>query len=187
MNLSEVLCRVTNALEAAEIQYMLVGSVAATYYGYFRNTADIDIVIEAQPQQLQKLVSELSKKDYYAQINDALAAWKQRDMFNVIDTSAGWKVDFIFLKPRAYGREQFRRRKRSVFEGLSLFFASPEDIILSKLEWAKMGESARQVEDVARLLQKTTHPLDQGYIENWADELGVTAQWRAARQQAGLQ
>jgi hypothetical protein len=187
MAIKEVLHRVSAALDIAEIRYMLVGSVASSYYGYFRSTADIDIVIEAEPQQLQKLIQELKENDYYAQIDDALEARRNRSMFNVLDNSEGWKIDFIFLKPRPYSREEFRRRKHSIFEGISLFFASPEDTILSKLEWAKIGESARQIEDVARLLIKTTHSIDRAYIDNWAKELGVTAQWNTARQQAGLE
>ena len=187
MGMSEVLRRISDALHAAEIQYMLVGSLAASYYGYLRTTADIDFVIDANPEEIQKLIQELKRSDYYAQIEDALEAWRHRSMFNVMDVLAGGKVDFIFVKPRPYSREEFRRRKHGVFDGISLFVAALEDTIISKLEWAKMGESARQVEDVARLLMKTSYPVDRDYVDHWVSELALTAQWEEARRQANLE
>lgn len=189
MGMSEVLRRVTDALHATEIQYMLVGSFASSIHGYLRSTADIDFVIDASPEQLQKLIQELKDKDYYAQIEDALEAWRNRSMFNVMDTLAGGKIDFIFVKPRPYSREEFRRRRRSAFEGISLFVASVEDTIVSKLEWAKLGESARQIEDVARLSQKISisGSLDRAYIDKWVNELGLISQWSEAKRIAGFE
>jgi len=68
-----------------------------------------------------------------------------------------------------------------------MFVASPEDVIVSKLEWAKMGESARQIEDVAAVLKKQRANVDYAYIEEWVSELGLISEWDRARQLAGLE
>ena len=72
-----------------------------------------------------------------------------------------------------------RRRPADLAGGLGVFLATPEDTILSKLEWArKGGGSQRQLADVAGVLEVWGASLDRGYVERWAAELGVTDLWR---------
>ena len=61
--------------------------------------------------------------------------------FNIIDLSSGWKIDLIIRKPRPFSLSEFDRRFQVNFEGLSIFMASAEDVILAKLEWAKLSAS----------------------------------------------
>jgi hypothetical protein len=95
--------RVVDALEAAAIPYMLVGSFASTWHGAPRTTQDIDIVIDPTPDGLDRLLADLGADDVYVSpsAHDAPAA---RDQFNVIDAAAGWKVDLIVRKDRAFSR-----------------------------------------------------------------------------------
>ena len=65
--------------------------------------------------------------------------------------------------------------------------ASAEDIVIAKLEWAKMGESARQIEDVVGILKVRGKELDRSYLEKWITELGLHSEWDRARQSAGLE
>lgn len=69
---------------------------------------------------------------------------------------------------------------------MTLYIASAEDVVLSKLEWAKLSESERQIADVVGILRTQGEELDQVYIERWATALGVEAQWNRARADAGL-
>jgi predicted nucleotidyltransferase len=108
-------------------------------------------------------------------------------MFNVLDTTSGWKIDFILKKPVPFHAEAFRRRFAVTFDGVPTSVISAEDLILSKLEWARMGESERQVRDAAVVLQKGQHQLDLPYIEKWVNELGLTPQWSQARNFAALE
>jgi hypothetical protein len=61
---------------------------------------------------------------------------------------------------------------------VTVALASPEDTILSKLEWAKKaGRSEKQIEDAAGVL--AVNPgLNRAYVERWARELGVLDLWR---------
>jgi hypothetical protein len=140
MSIPEVLQRIVGALDQAGISYMLSGSFASAYYGALRATQDIDLVIAATPAQLRTFVQALSNDQYYADLAAALEAYNRQSMFNVIDLATGWKIDFIMRKARAFSREEFGRRQMTNLQGMTLFVASAEDVILSKLEWAKVAQ-----------------------------------------------
>lgn len=186
MNAALVLQVVTEALDRAGAQYMITGSFAGNYYGRPRSTADIDFVIAADPNQLKLLVLNLQEKGYYAQTEDALDAWRQNSMFNAIDDSMAWKIDFIMRKPGTYSREAFRRRVTGDIQGVPITISTAEDLIIAKLDWAKQGESQRQIEDVAGILKMKPETLDHAYIERWVKELDLISQWNSAKQNAGM-
>lgn len=186
MSVSEVLGRMTAHLQLRGISYMLVGSFASAFHGALRSTRDIDIVIEATPQQLQGLVAVLQADDYYAELDAAMDAHQHESLFNVIDNSTGWKIDLICRKSRAFDVEEFRRRIPARLFEIQLFVASAEDVIVSKLEWAKLGGSQRQIEDVAKILATQWRTLDQIYLSKWIGELSLREQWSAAKNSAEI-
>jgi hypothetical protein len=186
MSYVEVLRSIVPRLEQSEIPYMITGSIAAAYYGFGRATYDLDIVISATANKLKKLIELLPREQYYAVLQDALDAQGHQSMFNVLDTISGWKIDFILQKAAPFHEEAFQRRVAVVFEGVPTSVISAEDLILSKLDWAKMGESERQVKDAAIVVEKRQPKLDLPYIEKWVRELGLSAQWSQARQLAGI-
>jgi hypothetical protein len=79
----------------------------------------------------------------------ALEAWADESQFNAIDRDAGWKIDLIMRRSRPFSLAEFERRLPITFDGVDLFVASAEDVVIAKLEWAKVGESRRQIEDAA--------------------------------------
>ena len=107
-------------------------------------------------------------------------------MFNIIDLATGWKIDLIIRKSRAFSGEEFRRRQRIELQDLALFVASAEDVIISKLEWSKLAQSRRQIEDVAGILRMRWESLDHSYLEKWLRELGLKTEWEDARRVAGI-
>jgi hypothetical protein len=52
--------------------------------------------------------------------------------------------------------------------------------LIAKLEWHKMGESARQLEDAAGVIRRQGVALDQEYVSRWVEELDLAEQWRQA-------
>src|ERR1051325_10316000 len=187
MNYADVLRSIVPKLEQTEIPYMITGSIAAAYYGLGRATYDLDIVISATPDQLKKLIEVLPKGQYYAVMQDALDAHRHHSMFNVLDTTSGWKIDFILKKPAPFHEEAFQRRLAVTFDGVPTSVISAEDLIVSKLDWARMGESERQIRDAAVVLEKCRDKLDNSYIEKWLDQLGLAAQWSQTQKLAGLE
>jgi hypothetical protein len=187
MSSERVLKYVTYALNEACIPFMVVGSFASNLYGVGRATYDIDVVISANAEQLQTFHSMFGKSEWYFDLSDALEACSRRSMFNILDMLEGWKIDIIFEKLGPYHRIAFERRVPAEIEGVPLFAPSAEDVIISKLDWAKMGSSSRQIEDVAGILEEQKDTLDSGYIEKWIAELQLSEQWHAARKLAGLE
>ena len=185
MSLEELLGFVVQSLDETGIPYMLTGSLAASYHGAPRATQDVDLVIEADVSALGRLAERLREAGLYvsdAAIQEAVAS---RGLFNAIDSASGWKVDFILRKDRPFSREEFEARQTITFAGLDLSIARAEDMVVAKLEWAKLSDSERQLRDVAEILNVQAHLLDIEHIERWVDELGLGAQWGRARDLAG--
>jgi hypothetical protein len=179
--IGEFLRRVAAALDLSGVPYMLTGSMASSMYGVPRATNDLDFVVAPTREQLLSLVQLFRRVGFSVESEAALSALKNEGQFNVIDFPNGWKVDLIVRKSRAFSLVEFNRRETHEVEGIRLTIASPEDVILAKLEWAKVGESERQLIDVAGILRMQSDHLDFQYVEHWVETLGLQRQWRAAR------
>jgi hypothetical protein len=176
--LAEALRAVVGWLHGADVPFMIAGSFASTFHGHPRATQDIDIVIAPTRDALLRFLASLPPERVYADTASALEAFTHHDMFNVIDLETGWKVDLIFRKARAFSLSEFERRQSVEWMGVSLFVATAEDVILSKLEWAELcGGSERQIRDVAGVLEMRGAQLDRAYIESWLDELAIRLLW----------
>ncbi len=185
MRASEVLRRISAALDRAGIAYMLTGSFASAHHGAPRSTLDIDIVISANPEQLRTFVQSVPRSEYYADLDAALEA-HTRPLFNVIDLATGWKIDLIIRKSRAFSQEEFGRRQLVSVQGLPLYVASAEDVVIAKLEWSKLAQSQRQIEDVATILRLRWELLDRIYLEKWISELNLDKEWSNSKGIAGI-
>jgi hypothetical protein len=177
---ANVFGRVIGALEQAGIPYMLTGSFASSFHGLPRATQDIDIVISPTADQIRSLIDLLPPAEYYADRDAALDAQRERGQFNVIDFATGWKVDLIIRKSRPFSQHEFDRREVVEFQGMNMAIASAEDVLIAKLEWAKLSASSRQIQDAAGILQVREGELDLDYIRKWVERLDVEDQWRAA-------
>lgn len=183
---ADVFRQIVELLEQVGITYLLTGSWASNYYGAPRSTADIDFVVAATAAQIQEFLTLLPESEYYFDLPTAIDAAQRRSMFNIISDVTGWKIDLIFHKSGAFNEEKLRRRVKVDIEGVPVFATTAEDILLSKLEWAKMGESLRQIEDAAGILKVSGNQLDSAYLQKWIDQMHLEDQWAAARKAAGL-
>jgi hypothetical protein len=179
------LSRVVAALERTGIPYMITGSFASSAHGVVRGSKDIDIVIAANEQQIRALIACFPSDHYYADEGDALDAYAHESQFNIIDFATHWKADLIFRKGRPFSRTEFERRRPYVIQDVNVYVASPEDILIAKLEWAKLGESDRQIDDAAGIIATQGERLDRPYVERWVHALELQEQWRRAQQRAG--
>jgi predicted nucleotidyltransferase len=184
VSLAAFLERVVEVLDEAKVSYMLTGSLASAFYAVPRATQDIDVVIEAQEEGIDRLVQGLLGAGWYADREAAMEAWRGQSQFNAIEPETGWKADFIVRKDRPYSREEFSRRERISLLGVELAIASLEDVLIAKLEWSHLGDSALQRRDVAQLLERTWQRVDHAYVEKWVRALGLEAEWRAALAEA---
>ena len=180
MSTSDLLRSVVGALDQTGVPYMLTGSLAAAWYGAGRATLDIDLVVDLPVDRIGALIDAMAGPGVYVSPDAAREALAHESMFNIVDTETGWKADLIIRKSRPFSRTEFARRRAVEFEGSRLWIAAPEDLIIAKLEWARLGGSARQIEDVRTLMRVTEPSLDLAYLLQWIAELGLAAEWRAA-------
>ncbi|HEX6642944.1 MAG TPA: hypothetical protein VF215_17640 [Thermoanaerobaculia bacterium] len=165
--------------------YMITGSVASSVHGVPRATQDIDVVIEPTREQLVALMHRFEEPAYDADVDEALDAFRRRSMFSIIDRRGIWKIDFILRKSRPFSKKEFDRRRQIEILDVSVYAATAEDVLLAKLEWAKLGESERQLRDAAGIIEIQGEKLNNDYVERWAAALDVEDQLHAARAKAG--
>jgi hypothetical protein len=178
--------RVLGALDQAGIPCMLTGSFASSYHGAPRATQDIDFVIDPTSDQIKTFVRLLPRDQFYVDEGAALEALRLQGQFNLIDLQTGWKVDLIMRKSRPFSREEFERRAIVEMEGADVPIASIEDVMIAKMEWARIGQSARQLEDAARMLRVRARTVDWGYVEYWTGEMRLQEQWAEVQRAAGI-
>jgi hypothetical protein len=181
MSLTAFFRRVIEILDEVGVPYMLTGSLASAYYAIPRATQDLDVVIATEEVGVDRIVERLQNAGWYVDRDAALEAQRTLGQFNAIDPSSGWKVDFIIRKDRAYSRIEFDRRERVPLLDLEVSIASLEDVLIAKLEWSRLGDSALQRQDVLQLLERAWNRLDRDYVEKWVAELGLRSEWENAR------
>jgi hypothetical protein len=165
----EALHAVVARLEGAGIPYMLTGSVAMSFYAEPRMTRDIDFVVELGAEDAGR-VAQLFSPDYYVSEEAVQAAIAAQGMFNAFDLARLVKVDLVVRKDEEFRRHEFSRRQRFQLKGKEIWIVSKEDLILSKLAWARSSESERQLDDVRKLLASGA---DEAYLREWSGKLGV--------------
>ena len=149
--------------------FMLTGSVAMNYYAQPRMTRDIDLVVSLNETQAEAFF-RLFETEYYFDRQSVADAISQRRMFNLIHNDAVIKVDCVVLKTDAYRQEEFARRRQINLGDFETWIVSREDLVLSKLVWAKDSKSEMQMRDVRNLLSAD---CDMDYLRSRAKILKV--------------
>ena len=170
-------------LEHLGVAYYLGGSIVSSAFGIPRSTLDVDLVADLGLKHVAPLVEAL-QSTYYIDAHMISDAILRKSCFNVIHLPTSFKVDVFALKGREYDRTAMERRVKKSIDpecpstkcpSTEFFLASPEDIVLSKLEWFRLGEevSEQQWRDVIGVLKVRENLLDRKYLQKWAAELGI--------------
>jgi hypothetical protein len=169
---------VTSVLERLGIPYAVGGSLSSSVHGVMRSTLDVDIIADMKLEHIHPFVDALSK-DFYADAEMIRDAIERHSSCNLIHYETSFKVDIFIPKQREFDNIQLERRQSSVIKTdpeQSLYVTTPEDVILSKLEWYRMGGevSDRQWRDILGVLKTRSGELDLDYLHKWAKELKVS-------------
>lgn len=188
MEHTEVVQEIITVLSRLDIPYAVGGSWASSLLGKMRFTTDADITVEPFPGKEAAFCAPFGE-DYYVSLPMIQDAIRRRSSFNIIHWPSGFKVDLFVRKDRPFEAAVLaRRRPHPLPEGPTVMLVSPEDIILLKLEWYRLGggTSERQWDDVLGVFQIQADKLDQPYLDHWAADLGVSDLLQRARQESGV-
>lgn len=171
------LIEIKDALDRANVDYMVVGSLASSAHGLPRATRDADLVAVITSQHIKRLAETLRPK-FYVSEDAALDALHHGTSFNAIHEETFFQVDLFVMKPTPFNMAQFDRRVHVEVDpehSITMPFQSAEDTILSKLDWFRQGQevSERQWQDVLGILRAQGEQLDHKYLRHWAANLGV--------------
>lgn len=181
------LLELKEALGLAEIEYMVVGSLASSVHGLPRATRDADLLVVINYEQAHRLVLALKPK-FYVSEEAAFEAIRYGASFSAIHEATFFQVDMFVVTSMPFNRAQFERREYIEVDpdlGLTMPFQSAEDTVLSKLEWYRSGGgvSERQWRDVMDILRAQGCQLDMNYLRRWAANLDIDDLLQRALQQ----
>jgi hypothetical protein len=159
------------------ISYLVGGSLASSIHGKPRSTDDVDLVATIRRGHVDALVRAWGD-DYYADSEMIREAIDRRSSFNIIHLATMLKVDVFVPGDDPFSAEEMARaRPVRVGDdpGAELVLASPEDTVLQKLRWYRLGGevSERQWRDVLGVLQVAGPKLDHAYVRHWAPRLRI--------------
>ncbi|MCG8469317.1 MAG: hypothetical protein MJB57_14105 [Gemmatimonadetes bacterium] len=178
MTPDEMLRAVVAALEDLAIPYAIGGSIASVAYGEPRATFDIDIVIDIEETDVERLARSLDPSEFHLDEAQARAAVRTGGQFNVLVPRAGFKVDFFIATDDVERRQIEGRRRLPALPDLEATFSPPEELILKKLQYFAAGGSDKHLRDIASMLAISPDQLDVDDIARRAETLGLGEVWR---------
>jgi hypothetical protein len=183
-----VVAKIASVFDALGIRYVVGGSLASSVYGIPRATQDVDLVADIRPSHVDAITSALTD-EFYVDADMIRDALRHRASFNVIHLATMFKADVFIFRGDSWAREEMERARTEQLDApegkVTIRFASPEDTLLHKLIWYKLGNqvSDRQWNDVLGVLRVQGDALDVAYLDRWAPLLDVVDLLSRARQQ----
>jgi hypothetical protein len=178
MEWSDLLDFLARTMSELQIEYFVTGSSATITYGEPRFTNDIDIVAILKSSDVDQLCEAFSAPEFYLSREAVQQAILRRRMFNIIHPTSGLKIDVAVPAENEFNES---RRARTVEVKLKtatrVSFASPEDVILKKMEYFREGGSEKHLRDITGVLRICDRPIDRDYISRWATSLNVEGIW----------
>jgi len=120
---------VFKSFQQHEVRYVVIGGIAAVLYGVPRATFDLDILVEATPENAHCLLDALlgagmgtaSLTNVDDILSNEITIFKDRVRIDVQTSTPGLRFE-----------DAWKRRKTMVYQGQSFYVASRDDLISSK-------------------------------------------------------
>ncbi len=183
-----VVAKIARVFDNLGIRYLVGGSLASSIYGIPRATQDVDLVADIRLEHVDAVTASLTGEFYVdaEMIRDAIG---HRSSFNVVELTTMFKADVFVFKGDLWSREEMKRVRSESLNlpdgAVVLRLASPEDTLLHKLVWYKLGNhvSDRQWRDIVGILKVQGDALDNAYLDQWAPLLDVHSLLLRARRE----
>lgn len=179
----ELLPLLVRPMDEAGITYMLSGGLAAAIYGEPRFTKDVDLVVRIDAEVASALASLFPAPAFDCPSTRIMLAESQRPAggrFSITHAASGHRADCHTIGDVPLYRWGLENRRRASIGSWSIWLASPEYVILAKLQADRMGGHPKHLEDIIAMLRIMQERVDRAVIDDWSTRLGCDAQWRAA-------
>lgn len=175
MDSYDLLQYAAETLERLQVRYLVTGSMATITHGEARFTNDVDVVADFRAEHIEGILKAFPAPDYYCSRDAVQVAVRQRSQFNVIHPASGLKIDFMVPSDDEFNRSRLSRGVSVTMDemGHRAVFASPEDVILKKLQYFREGGSEKHVRDIKGVLMIQGDAIDFNYLRQWAEHLNV--------------
>jgi len=168
MNAESVIEHLIDALNASGIDYVIVGSLASSFYGLSRSTQDADVVIAFHSDQLHELIQLLSPRfERDPQLAFETVTGTTKTVLQ--DRESQFQIEVFYLSEDPHDQERFARRRLANIFDRHAYLLAPEDVVVTKLRWAHLAGRPKDVTDVQTVIRIQGDTLDWPYIERWAE------------------
>jgi len=166
--LQDALQNAVRLLEAAGIDYMVIGGYALPHFGRTRSTLDLDIAVRIEDEASYDRFLRVAEEHGYT----LSICGFSNPVTLLVDRKVGLEVEF-WTRPDGveWGEEALRKRLRREYAGQGFWVISPEDFIVSKL--ARPDREAEDEADVASVITRMSGRLDEKYLMSRAERFGV--------------
>lgn len=168
-------------LEKSGLRYLVTGSVATMAYGEPRLTNDIDLILEINRTQLQKLSEAFPEENFYLpprEVMEAECVRSQRGHFNIISLHSMLKADVYLCGNDALHKWAIGRPVRVAVADVEVSFAPIEYVILRKIEFFQEGGSEKHLRDIANLLEHDSSITTNAFLQEQMQTRNFTAIWQ---------
>ena len=174
----ELLRTLVTTLDQLGLRYLLTGSLASSAFGEPRYTHDIDVVVALPGLAAPALCAAFAPPEFYCSAEAAQQAVRDRSQFNILHPASGLKVDVFVATESDFDRSRLARGVRlPAGPDFEATFASPEDVILKKLDYFRQGGSEKHLRDIVGILKVQSGSIDRGYLAGWITRFELQAEW----------
>lgn len=111
------------------VKYLVIGGIAAVLHGVPRATFDLDILIEATPDNAQKILDALREANF---ATATLIAADELLAHEITIFKDRVRIDVQTSTPGIRFEDAWRKRVSMSYQGREFYVASKEDLIASK-------------------------------------------------------
>lgn len=164
----EATSKLIGALNAAGVDYMLVGSLASNYYGVARATRDADFVIHLGNKKIASILEHLGPEFRLdPQLAFEMVTCTTRYAVEIVEVP--FRIDLFCLSEDPHDQERFARRRQVQLTQMhgNVFIPTVEDVIVTKLRWASHAERGKDRDDVRHCIAVQGEAIDWPYVHTW--------------------